>query len=376
MRRAALAVVVIGLLLVARRTEAEPWTVTMEGGGEADSNVTRCESGNRELPRIAAPVGRAGARLEGKDRLLGGAYVVGLSGLARMVVSRNERTDPENVMLYVADGRWLHGLGTRPIAVGVGVTAADALAIAGGTGARTFRNYGADALLALGNGDARHLVLAVGGRSFSYKQNHAFDWDGPTASARLDVMLWQGGGQTRSLELAATLGFEVRGYDSTALTNGCAPDAPDVECSNGTTLLRRDRYQRAGVELTWTGAIVATAGYQLAVIDSNSFGQSLVRHRVMASATTELVDRWFATATATLQIDQYPDGLLVANPTQHQELTTLDDESRSSLQIRVARELSSAWSLEARGAVWRDFGNPGPAAFRRELVYAGIIYSH
>jgi len=349
--------------------------VTMEGGGEADSNVQRVESGGAMAP-VAAPVGRAGARIDHKDQLLGGGYTLGLSSLARMVANSNI-TD-ENVMLLAGDGRWLHPIGDRPVAVGVGLTAADAFPIASDTGARTFRNLGGDALIALGTGEDRHLVLAIGGRDFRYKPNRIFDWRGGAANARFDLVLWQPTGTTRSLELAVSLGFEARGYRTTALTNTCPPTAPPTAslCSTGTTLTRRDRYQRAGLELGWTGEIVATAGYQLTVIHSNSYGQSQVRHRIMASATMELFDRLFGTVTATLQIDQYPDGLLVANDLQHQEFTNLEDENRSSLQIRIARALTAAWSLEARGAVWRDLGNPGAASFRRELVYGGVIYSH
>ena len=373
MRRAALAVAVFEVLGFACRAWAEPWTVTMEAGGEADSNVQRVESAGATA-RVAAPVGRAGARLDHKDHLLGGAYAIGLSSLVRMVAS-SQITD-ENVMLFAGDGRWLHLIGDRPVAVGVGVTAADAFPIANHTGARTFRNLGGDALIALGTGEDRHLVLAVGGRDFRYKPNRSFDWRGGAASARFDLVLWQPAGTTRSLDLAVTLGFEARGYRTTALTNTCSPGAtPASLCSAATTLIRRDRYQRAGLELGWTGEIVATAGYQLTVINSNSFGQSQVRHRIMAAATTELFNRLFGTVTATLQIDQYPDGLLVASDLPHHELTNLEDENRSSLQVRIARALTSAWSLEARGAIWRDLGNPGAASFRRELVYAGVIYS-
>jgi hypothetical protein len=143
-----------------------------------------------------------------------------------------------------------------------------------------------------------------------------------------------------------------------------------------TTLLRRDRHQRASVELDWVGDVVATVGYQLTVIDSNSYGQSLIRHRITSSATAELADKLFATATATLQIDQYPDRVVVEKDIQHQEFTNLEDENRSSLQVRIARELSDTWLLEARGAIWRDFGNTGTASFRRELIYAGVVYSH
>jgi hypothetical protein len=112
------------------------------------------------------------------------------------------------------------------------------------------------------------------------------------------------------------------------------------------------------------------------VIDSNSFGQSLIRHRIMASVTTELIDKLFGSATATLQLDQYPDGIVIQTDVQHQEFSNLEDENRSSLQVRIARELSTAWSLEARAAVWRNLGNSSGMSFRRELVYAGVIYAH
>jgi len=375
MRRAAFPAAV-GILGLWGTAEAEPWTVTIEGGAEGDSNVARVETvpGGEMTARIAAPVGRAGARLDHKDRLLGGVYVLGLSGLARMVAS--SRAKDENVMLYAGQTRWLHPINGQPIAAGISLTAADAFAVTAPVGARTFRNLGADGLLALDHGDGRRLTLAVGGRAFRYKPDHMFDWHGPAANARLDIVLWQATGKPRSLELATTLGFEARTYDSPALTNVCPPDAPAKEqCSVATSLTRRDRYQRADLELTWTGEIVVTTGYQATVIDSNSYGQSLIRHRIMTSATSELPGKLFGTITATLQIDQYPDGVVVEKNVQHQEFTNLEDENRSSLQIRVAREVSPAWSLELRAALWRDFGHAVAATFRRDLLYTGVIYT-
>jgi len=376
MRRAALPMVAAGVLGLMKIARAEPWTVTMETGAEADTNVERVETvAGAMTERIAAPVGRVGARFEHKGQALGGTYALGASALARLVASGQARS--ENVMLYAGEARWLHPIESRPVAAGLSITAADALAITGGTGARTFLNLGADGLLVLGNGEDRSLTLAFGGRDFSYKPSHAFDWQGMAANARLYVVLWQTSGKTRTLELTTTFGFEERTYASNALSDVCQPGAsPDPRCYDGTSLTRRDRYQRASFELDWVGAIAATVGYQLTVIDSNSYGQSLVRHRIMTSGTVELADKLFGTATATLQIDQYPDGVLFEKNIQHQEFTNLEDENRSSLQLRIARALSAAWSLEARGVVWRDFGNTGEASFRRELIYAGVIYSH
>jgi hypothetical protein len=376
MRRAVLAAAVGGLGMLGARgmAGAEPWKLTMEGGAEADSNVKQMEGIPGEMSeRIAAPVARAGARIDHRDRLLGGAYVLSLSSLARLVASDRGKT--ENVILYDGDVRWMHAMESRPIALGARILAADALAIAGGTGSRTFRNLGADGVLVLGGGGDRTLTLTVGERELWYKPNPIFNWYGPVTHARFDLVLWQPPDKTRSLELATLFGFEARRYDSSALSNNCPPDAPPaIECSARTSLVRRDRFQRAGVELTWTAAVVVTAGYQLTVIDSNSYGQSLVRHRVVTSATTELFDKLFGTVTATLQIDQYPNGVPVEKAAL-QEVATLEDENRSSVQVRLARELTPAWSLEARGAIWREFGNADTSTFRRELIYTGVIYA-
>lgn len=360
MRRAALPA--IGILGVAGIAAADPWTVRMESGAEADSNVTRTEA-----TPVAAAVGRLGARINYRDLLLGGAYSVEVSGLARMVA--REQNKDESVMLNVGELRWLHPIGGSSAAAGVHLTIADSFGVLAPIGARTYRSVGGDGLVMLGHGEDYHLMLGVGARAFTYKQDGDFDWHGPVANARLDAVLWHAPDRTRSLELAAALGFEARSYDSTAVFN-CSPPGSGNSCPMDTALRRRDRYQRGGLELTWTGGVVATGGYQVMVVDSNSYGQSLIRQRITAAATIEVVSALFVSATATLQIDQYPEG--VPNLV-HQELASLDDENRSSLQVLVTRALSTAWSVEARGAIWRDFGTAG-ASFGRELVYAGVLY--
>jgi len=352
------------------------WKITVEGGGEADTNVQHVETGPGIDPPVAAAVLRFGGRVEHKDQLVGGTYALGLSALARQVLDGG--LDVEDVVLLTGNLRWLHPVGERPVSLGFALTAADDVPTADAVGARTFRNLGADGVLALKLGDERQLTLAAGGRQFIYKPDHQFDWIGPTATARLDLVLWQSEGGTRSIDLATTLGYEARAYDSHALANACAPGSrPDPTCFAGTDLLRRDRVQRAAVELTWIGGgQVLGVGYQLTVIDSNSFGQSLVRHRVTASATASLPWRLYGTALATLELDQYLDGLLVQSDIVRREFTNLDDENRSSLQFRLARALTEAWSIEARSAVWRDLGNVMDTSYKRSLIYLGAIYAN
>jgi len=120
---------------------------------------------------------------------------------------------------------------------------------------------------------------------------------------------------------------------------------------------------------------VAAVGYQLVVIDSNSFGQSLARHRINVSGTMALGGKFYGTLLAILQLDQYIDGLVVRRDLQSQEFTNVEDENRSSVQLRLARSISTDWSLEARAAIWRNVSsNSMTLDFQRELVYLGLVY--
>ena len=374
MRRAAVLVIAL-----AAPAHASPWTVTAEAGTEVDTNVQRVETGpGLDTSPVVSPVFRVGARAGAKSAALGGAYALHLADLTRVAGDRN--VSVEDVTLLSGDARWLHPLGDRPVSAGIGINAIDAFALDDQYGARTFRNLGADLLVTAHSGDDHRLSLAFGEREFVYKPPtepaHLFDWTGPVASARLDLMLWQPAGNTRSLELATTFGFESRTYGARAFVNACPPGGtPDPTCTASTDLPRRDRAARAGVELTWVGRQVASIGYQLTVIDSNSFGQSFARHRVLASGTAS-VGKIYVSLLAILQIDQYLDGLLVQRDLTHAEFTNIEDENRSSAQLHVARKITSEWTVEGRIAYWRNIlGGTMDLAFQRAVFYGGIVYS-
>jgi hypothetical protein len=355
---------------------AAKMSVTAEAGAEADSNVQRLETGpEAAMQPTAAPVARLGARLTRVDRALGGAYALGIGALSRTVLSGDDDLAPENVVLLSGDLRWMRPIGDRGVSVGLGLLGIDALSLTDGVGSRTFRTLGGEGLLALRGGEQRAITIAVGGRDFVYKPAHDYDWRGPTASVQLDLTLWERDQGARSVELAVQLGFEARAYDSAANASACAEGAPsDKICYAGTSLRRSDRFQRGGLELTWTGGFVAAASYQVSVTDSNSYGQSIVRHRVSASATTNLPWRLYGTALATLQLDNYPDGLLERDVAT-QTFTTLDDENRSSLQVRIARHVGRWWAIEGRAAIWRNVGSDLDTEFRRTVLSAGAVYS-
>jgi hypothetical protein len=378
MRRAGVA----GLVLVARAAGADPdpdpkMAVTAEGGAEADSNVQRSETGpGLTTRRSAAPVARLGARLTRTGRAAGGPYALAAGALSRTVLSGDPDLSPENQVLLSGELRWMHPIGARAVSAGIGLVGVDALPITDKVGSRTFRTLGGEGLLVLRGGEGRSLTLALGGRDFAYKPDRSYDWRGPTASLRLDLTLWERDEGARSVELSALFGFEARAYAGEALASACPEGAPPMTtCYAPASLKRSDRFQRGGLELTWTGGFVAAAAYQISVTDSNSYGQSIVRHRVTLSATRDLPWRLYATALATLQLDNYPDGLPVERDLDTQTFTTLDDENRSSLRVRIARHVGRCWAIEASGVLWRNLGSELDTEYRRAVLYAGAVYN-
>ena len=367
-------VVLLATTGVARAEPAGSWGVTAEAGSEIDDNVQRVETGSSlmNVP-VTAPVARFGVRLDARDRAFGGGYALSLSDLTRIIADNS--VPVENVTLIGGDLRWLHPIGSRPVSLGFGVTAADALPLSDPVGDRTFSLVGADLLMSMHADEDHRLLLAVGGRSFEFKPQHLYDYTAPSASARLDWTMWSSPERTRNLELATTVAFEARAYDAAAFAHACSEGDLRPNCYAPTDLARRDRYARAAIELTWVGRQVFGVGYELVVIDSNSFGESFVRHRATMSATTGLPWRLFGSVIAILNIDRYLDGLPPADPV-HSNFSNIEDDNYSSLQARLARKLSQGWSVEARAAIWSSFGNGSTdAAFHRQLGYLGVVYS-
>jgi len=360
------------------RAGASPWTVTGEAGAELDTNVQRVETGpGLDTEPITAAVMRIGARTDKRGALLGGTYAFELSDLTRIAASAE--VPDEDVTLVGGNLQWLHPLGDRPVALGFGIFALDDFPLDDQYGARTFRNLGADVLFTAHDGDDKRFTLGFGEREFVYKPPtepaHLYDYTGPAINARLDFTLWQPDDRTQSLELVTTAGFESRTYVAPAYANACPPGEVDPMCSAPTLLSRHDRASRVGFDLTYTGRAVLQLGYQFELIDSNSFGNSFARHRIMASGTVGL-GKVYVSLLAILQLDQYLDGLLVQNDLLNQSFASIEDEDRSSAQLHVTRHITTAWSIEGRVAYWRNIGDTMDLQFSRAVVYGGVTCTY
>lgn len=356
----------------------DEWEGRVEAGAEWDSNVHRVEVDPAgTVMSVAAPLGRAGFKLDGSGDGGGGRWGLGVKGLVRKVLSDEEG---EDVGVAGLDGRWDTVVGERRAQVGVRASYYDVVALGPGTGARTFALAAGDGVLVLGSDDGARFALSLGGRDFRYKPDADFDWRGVAVGARVIRTVWrdtEGDEDVATLDLSAGYQLDRRGFEGRAFTNGCAPTEPITPtCFVPTGEARGDLHHAASVELAYTGEVVATGGYQLAVNDSSSYGQSLVRHRVSGSMTIALPLAAYATAIVALQVDQYLDPLVLAQDVASQTFTSIDDENRSELSVRLSRAIAGGVAAELRAATYADSLSDDDLRFRRTVVYGGLTWTN
>ncbi|HTJ43986.1 MAG TPA: hypothetical protein VL463_17895 [Kofleriaceae bacterium] len=360
--------------VIAQGARADDWSGGVEAGGEADSNVRRVEVGptTTEAP-IAAGLFRLGGRVAGRGDTRYGSWTVDGLGLLRAVAT--QMSTGESVGVVAGDARWDVAIPHRTARAFVRADVYDVLGLEGLLSTRAFATRGAEAGVALADGE-RRVTVTGGARDFTYKPDHDFDWRGPSFGVRLDAPLWRAtGDEPAALELSADYRFERRSFSGLAFANGCTPGAaPDPMCYVPTTAHRADLHHRALAQLTYTGERVLSAGYELVVADSTSYGQSVIRHRVLASATSELGARVLITASAILELDQYPAPLLVARDVNSTSFSSIEDDNRNMISVLLGRPITGRWSVEARWALWANAFTGDAYSFRRQVVYVGIVW--
>jgi hypothetical protein len=344
---------------------------TAEFAVEVDSNVLRIETTPEQSPTTAEMV-----RLGGGLSFRSAAPQRGQLALAATAHVRNavdRQVSGEDLALLGLDGQWTGSVREDQVRIGTRLSYRDAISTGAEDSDRTFRGVSAD--LVLGEGETSRITVSAGPRRFVYKANDDYSWTGVGVTVRGDVPLWRSGDDNeRTLDLLATATVEQRRFRGISFDNVCPP-AMDVTpmCFAATSRRRGDRMHRVGVEASYLGPVAASFEVQGSVVDSNSFGQSWLGVRLRAAVTGE-VKNWYITGSATVRADRYSDGLLVARNSQQGDYDTLDDDNRSSLELRVARAIGADWAVEARLSIWRDLA--AGIEYERSVATFGVVWGH
>jgi len=300
--------------------------------------------------------GPARAKLDRRAKALGGAYAFVAGALSRLV--SNPEASTENVTLFTGELRYLRPIEERAVSLGVGLIGADAQPITEEVGARTFRNLGADGLLVLDGGPGaektKHLTLGFGIRDFTYKENRDFDWIGPVATRASTSRC---GSRRAAPGASSSRRTPVR---EPLLRLDRAGERVPAGCAAQRQLLGRD--VAAG------GAIECSASASRSRGPARSSPPPATAHRDRLQQLRpvpappqgdDLGDALASARPLWHRARDAPDRSVPRRPraqtdTQRSEFTSLDDENRSSLQIRIGREVSTACRSRAR----RDLAQP------------------
>ena len=228
-----------------------------------------------------------------------------------------------------------------------------------------FRTGGAHGMATLVLGDV-DLSLGLGGRTFRWKPDDEFSFDGASVNAALGLHLRSGDDEDpREWDLAASGRAELRGYRGPALSS--ASDAGSTDEAR-----RRDLDLFGTVSLTWVGKLLAGIAYSIDWDDSSSFGESYLRHLLTLKLAADLGWKLVATFKAQLAFTNYAQPSAIT--TGALILVTIEDESRDALVVDLERPLGGGAALSARYSVYRNGVSNATLDYLRQVVFVGVSF--
>jgi hypothetical protein len=225
--------------------------------------------------------------------------------------------------------------------------------------------------LRLEQGIAKSFLASLGGgyRWFTFKPDGAYTFHAPTAflSIRhaLPGDLLSGGADW---EWSAGGSLEARAFDGAACTSsGCD------QSSGGPR--HRDRFWIGHAEFSRTGAWLFGSGAALHINRSNSYGESLVRGLLHVRAVVPLPWELSFSMRAEVVVTRYSDPLTFLQPVAGLPSASIEDESRSTLRVELARLFEGRFELGARYIYYTSAPGSGAIEFRRQtaLLYMAFL---
>jgi len=136
---------------------------------------------------------------------------------------------------------------------------------------------------------------------------------------------------------------------------------------------RQDSAWVAGVGYNFRGSFTFGATYSFFGQDSNSFGETQLRHRVLLTGGFRLFFKSMLFAQVSLNLTQFPDNVFLSP-----DLSLLeDDETTNSGSLRWVRPLSQHLDVEVRYALYQALflrSGPNGLSYLRHVGWVGLTY--
>jgi hypothetical protein len=133
---------------------------------------------------------------------------------------------------------------------------------------------------------------------------------------------------------------------------------------------REDAVVGAHLGYSYRGPFTFQLSYAYVGQQSNSYGETLLRHQLVASGGVRLPWQLTAVGQLTLQLLELPDG-----PPQNPDVTLVhDEETQNSISVKLARPLSPQLDVEARYALYAGFIPQPGMDYLRQVATVGITW--
>jgi hypothetical protein len=149
--------------------------------------------------------------------------------------------------------------------------------------------------------------------------------------------------------------------------NARARDIPEASRDLGG---RRDVAVSAGAGYSYRGPFTVTVAYGFFSQASNSFGESLQRHRVSVSGALRLPHKLILLGDLAFQVTRYPDGVYLSERFTLQQ----DDESFNQVSLRLARPLLERLDLELTFALYHTQLPANRLTYLRAVGGVGLAF--
>lgn len=245
---------------------------------------------------------------------------------------------------------------------------------------RDFRTGGGQVRATFGLG-ALSLTGSAGYRGLEYKPFPDYSFHGPSLGVELSRAFSLGSGaDVVDWNLLGSYTVAARQYRGLAQgTPEPCPGRPEDLCNRWAGTRHQDLNHLLRAEVNYLGNLDATLFYSLEANQSNSHGETFVRHAVGLAFTARLVWSIFATAKGVLQFSRFADPFVVSRIST-ETFISIEDENRSRLAFQLARDVAPGLAVNLRYSLFvneslstaegeREASMP---AFLRHTLFAGL----
>lgn len=343
--------------------------VRLEAGPEFDSNPARLEAIQGAAPpqinssALVRTVGTADIVLPVSARQILAATA---SAGGKLFLDQTAR--PEDVAVAQATALWSLAFSDQT-GLSLSTSYYDAFARGGSTNAdpRDFRSTAPSARVDQALGSWR---LAVGGgyRWFNWKPRPDFNFQAPTlfASARQQLRSAPGS-DTADWDWGLSTNVESRTFTGARCESlaACPPADPAKQQP------WRDRFVIVGADVTRTADALLGAGAALHLNYSNSYAQALAR--VVLHTRAVVLLPWDLSVSGRIEavFTRYADGVPLRIDPSGKILSSIEDESRSTIRIDLVRALSGGFEIGLRFSLFTNDLGGGPVSYGR---YTGLVF--